>query len=229
MADSSTKLKQPPSAAGGSSDRDPVHSPTPSRNTFFLESPPVTPRSITFNVPPNPFAHPRDDAQQHLGIASGYPSAHSGSRSGLNSLATSTADLSQYGSQGSGRPVSIRSREAFASPRPRPLTMYSSPHPSSVKVHRERPKSTMITSTSAVEKPWTTKKDPTGRIAYLITYLVMFVGIGLGVLRCYTGWKSVPLLKGNLCPVLDENFDSEDGVFGENGKFFREVDMSGFG
>jgi len=87
----------------------------------------------------------------------------------------------------------------------------------------------MITSTSAVEKPWTTAKDPSGRIAYLITYLVMFVGVGLGVLRCYTGWNSVPLLKGNLCPVLDENFDSEDGVFGENGAFFREVDMSGFG
>jgi hypothetical protein len=29
--------------------------------------------------------------------------------------------------------------------------------------------------------------------------------------------------------VLDEDFESADGIFGENGKFFREVDMSGFG
>ncbi|TEB25014.1 glycoside hydrolase family 16 protein [Coprinellus micaceus] len=36
-------------------------------------------------------------------------------------------------------------------------------------------------------------------------------------------------MTGNLCPVMDENFDSEDGIFGDNGKFFREVDMSGFG
>jgi len=28
---------------------------------------------------------------------------------------------------------------------------------------------------------------------------------------------------------MDENFDSDVGIFGDNGKFFREVDMSGFG
>ena len=28
---------------------------------------------------------------------------------------------------------------------------------------------------------------------------------------------------------MDEDFDSADGILGENGKFFREVDMSGFG
>ena len=57
----------------------------------------------------------------------------------------------------------------------------------------------------------------------------MFLGIVAGVVRCYTGWYDVPLIKGNLCVVMDENFDSDDGVFGPNGKFFREVDMSGFG
>lgn len=45
-------------------------------------------------------------------------------------------------------------------------------------------------------------------------------------------------MKGNLCPVLDEDFlprpnDGPEGVdgrvFGDNGIFFREVDMSGFG
>ena len=29
--------------------------------------------------------------------------------------------------------------------------------------------------------------------------------------------------------VLEENFDSEEGLFGDNGTFFREVDMSGLG
>jgi len=38
---------------------------------------------------------------------------------------------------------------------------------------------------------------------------------------------SVPLLSGNLCMVLEEKFDSEDGLFGNNGTFFREVEVSG--
>lgn len=57
----------------------------------------------------------------------------------------------------------------------------------------------------------------------------MFLGIGAGVIRAYTGWHDVALLTGNLCPVMDEDFSSEDGVFGDNGLFLREVDMSGFG
>lgn len=57
----------------------------------------------------------------------------------------------------------------------------------------------------------------------------MLIGVGCGVLRCYLGWKDVSLMSGNLCPVMDEDFSSEDGIFGDNGKFFREVDMSGFG
>lgn len=72
-------------------------------------------------------------------------------------------------------------------------------------------------------------RDPYSRLAYFITYAVMLLGIGAGAIRCYFGWKDVSLLSGNLCPVLDETFDSDVGVFGDNGKFFREVDMSGFG
>jgi hypothetical protein len=37
-------------------------------------------------------------------------------------------------------------------------------------------------------------------------------------------------MKGNLCIVLDENFErAEEAILGEGGTFFREVDMSGFG
>jgi hypothetical protein len=87
----------------------------------------------------------------------------------------------------------------------------------------------MLTTTTNLEKPWLTSRDPYHKIAYLITYGFMFLGIAAGAIRCYFGWISVPLLSGNLCMVLDENFDTEDGLFGENGTFFREVDMSGFG
>jgi hypothetical protein len=129
----------------------------------------------------------------------------------------------------SARPLSVRSREAFASPRTRPLTIYSTVQPSIAKVHRERPKSTMLTSSSTLEKSWLTSRDPYHKLSYFITYAFMFLGIAAGVVRCYFGWMSVPLLSGNLCMVLEENFDSEEGLFGDNGTFFREVDMSGLG
>lgn len=87
----------------------------------------------------------------------------------------------------------------------------------------------MLTSTTALEKSWLTSRDPYHKVAYFITYGVMLLGIAAGAIRCYFGWTSVALLSGNMCLVLDENFDSDDGLFGVNGTFFREVDMSGFG
>lgn len=87
----------------------------------------------------------------------------------------------------------------------------------------------MLSAKGALQKPWIEERDPYSRIAYFITYGVMLVGIALGGIRCWTAYKGVPLIKNNLCLVMEENFDSEDGVFGDNGTFFREVDMSGFG
>jgi len=107
--------------------------------------------------------------------------------------------------------------------------MYSSVQPSSVKIERDRPKSTLLTSTTVIEKPWLKTHDPYQRISYFITYAIMVVGILLGGVRVWLGWNDVQLLKGNLCLVMDENFNSDIGVFGESGKFFREVEMSGFG
>jgi hypothetical protein len=107
--------------------------------------------------------------------------------------------------------------------------VYSSVQPSLVKVERVRPKSTMLMPATTLQKDWITTRDPYSRLAYFITYAVMLLGIGAGAVRCYFGWKDVALLPTNLCPVMDENFDSDAGVFGDNGKFFREVDMSGFG
>jgi hypothetical protein len=107
--------------------------------------------------------------------------------------------------------------------------MYSTVQPSITKIERDRPKSTMLVPTLSLQKPWLQERDPYQRLSYIITYGVMFLGIAAGAIRCYFGFKDVPMLSGNLCSVLDENFDSEEGLFGDNGKFFREVDMSGFG
>ncbi|KAF8962845.1 GH16 beta-1,3-glucan recognition protein [Flammula alnicola] len=216
------------------------------------ESPPITPRSLTFSIPAtNPFISFNNQAfytpDQTPGTspaavhnnANGYPfpdvssGISSTPRSGVTSVSTSVADLTRnassfYGTN-SARPSSARSREAFASPRSRPLTMYSSVQPSVVKVERERPKSTMLTTATSLQKPWMSTRDPYSRLAYLITYAAMFVGIAAGAVRCFFGWRDVSILSGNLCPVMDEDFNSDAGIFGENGKFFQEVDMSGFG
>ena len=227
----------------------------------FTESPPITPRSITFNNAVTPFTPVTNQAYytpeqtpgttpniHQEGNAFPFPDITSSSSSiprtgsGFNSVSTSLADLNRnaqafYGqrpqtgdsySPGS-RPMSARSREAFASPRARPTTMYSTVQPSITKVQRERPKSTMLAATTSLQKPWLKARDPYQRISYFVTYAFMFLGVALGAVRCYFGWFDVPILSGNLCPVLIEDFDSETGVFGDNGKFFREVDMSGFG
>lgn len=241
-----------------------THIRTTSGGTSLLESPPITPRSLTFSIPAqNPFTtfstqnyHTPDQTPgtspvpMSMNSMNAYPfpdvsnasAISSMPRSGATSVSTSVADLTRnhssfYGSSSrpgtdygsSNRPLSSRSREAFASPRTRPLTMYSTVQPSEVKVERERAKSTALTPSTTLHKPWVGTRDPYSRIAYFITYAAMFLGIGAGVIRAYTGWHDVALLTGNLCPVMDEDFSSEDGVFGDNGLFLREVDMSGFG
>ncbi|KAG5643830.1 hypothetical protein DXG03_009561 [Asterophora parasitica] len=242
-------------SSDGESERQPQsHSRTTSGALSYVESPPITPRSQNFGSQANPFSPPESiisfgsstgdtPAQtpgQHAqhGSQYQYPFPDATPRSGINSRSTSVADLTRlssgyYSSRpstvdlGSQRGSSARLREAFTSPPTRPLTMMSVAPTS--KVERVRPKSTMLAAQGSLQKPWIQERDPYSWIAYFLTYGVMFIGIGLGVLRCVTGWHDVPMIKDNLCLVMEENFDSEEGVFGENGKFFREVDMSGFG
>lgn len=262
--DEKLKPPQPKFAVGeGASDGDQEiirtshHSRTTSGTVSWTESPPITPRSITFSNAVNPFTPATNQAYYtpdqtpgttpnvNEGNAYPFPDISSGSSStiplsGFTSTSTSVADLTRnaqafYGQRHTvdynpgSRPMSARSREAFASPRMRPTTMYSTVQPSVTKVRRERPKSTMLATTVSVQKPWLKTRDPYQRISYLVTYAFMFLGVALGAVRCYFGWFDVQVLSGNLCPVLDEDFSSEAGVFGDNGKFFREVDMSGFG
>ncbi|KAI3615033.1 glycoside hydrolase family 16 protein [Moniliophthora roreri] len=236
------------------------------------ESPPVTPRSITFSTTANPFSPPASVRSFSTDPPNMTPnSIHNGNqyneptspRSGVTSLPGSVADLSHmssfyggsrpttadthriYGASrpttadtqrfyGSSRPTTADTqsrpgsrREAFTSPPPRPLTIYSTP--GTAKPKRDRPKSTMLTDGPVLEKSWLEKRDPYARISYFVTYAVVFFGVVASGIKCFFDYKHVPMIEGNLCPVLDENFDSPDSVFGDNGKFFREVDMSGFG
>lgn len=107
--------------------------------------------------------------------------------------------------------------------------MYSTAQQPSAKIQRERPKSTMLSARGPVEKPWISSRDPYARVAYFLTYGMMLLGVAASAFRCWSSWRDTPVLPENLCLVLDEGFDSAEGIFGENGKFFREVDMSGFG
>lgn len=120
-------------------------------------------------------------------------------------------------------------RESFALPPSRPMTAHSSlarfPQKKTMRM-----RSTLLDDPSTIEKPWVKKKDPYARIAYFITYGVAFLGLVASGIRCYFGYKSVPMLKGNLCMVLDEKFNSDtDTVFGSGGNWFHEVELGGFG
>jgi hypothetical protein len=87
----------------------------------------------------------------------------------------------------------------------------------------------MLSARGPVEKPWISSRDPYARLAYFLTYGMMLVGVAAGAIRCWISWRDTPIISGRLCMVMDEEFESADEIFGENGKFFREVDMSGFG
>ncbi|KAK0213777.1 GH16 beta-1,3-glucan recognition protein [Armillaria fumosa] len=227
--------------------------PTPYRSHFnnrpgSMDSPPQTPRtnSFTQSTARNPFSPPAsvlsfstptESPMQTPGfIPTQYPFPDTAPRSGITSLATSVADLHRTSSSLGSRPPTsesprasylTRSREAFTSPPSRPLTLYHTPPPT--KVTKERPKSTRLTDSDILHKPWVEKKDPRARIAYFATYGVAFLGIVGSFLKIWFDYKGLAVMTGNLCSVLDEDFSSGNDVFGDNGVFFREVDMSGFG
>ena len=138
---------------------------------------------------------------------------------------------SYYGSRAPTQPSRnsshMRMRETFAAPPSRPLTAHSALAPSK-KASRMR--STLLDDPSTIDKPWVANKDPYARIAYFLTYGVAFLGIVASAVRCYFGYKSVPMLSGNLCMVLDEGFDTDtDTVFAAGGNWFREIELGGFG
>ena len=143
-----------------------------------------------------------------------------------------TAPFYGHGQRPSRPSSGARLRESYAAPPSRPMTTYSTA--TSVVTTNgskgRRLKSTLLEDPTTLQKPWLEKKDPHGRLAYLLTYAVASLGIIASVVRCYFGYKSVPMIKGNLCMVLDEDFNTDtDTVFASGGKWFREVELGGYG
>lgn len=69
-------------------------------------------------------------------------------------------------------------------------------------------------------------KDTYQRVSWWLTFLFMLVGVGASVVRIWFGMKSVPVLKGNLCLVMEDDFngDTIDTTI-----WRHEVDLSGYG
>lgn len=105
------------------------------------------------------------------------------------------------------------------------------PLPSGNAIPRKLPrmKSYMMADPNNIPKPWTDKPNPRAKIAYFLTYAVIFIGLAGGIVQCYFNYAHAQLDRKPLCLVMEENFDSEEAVFGENGSFNREVNMDGFG
>lgn len=181
-------------------------------------------------TPANPFSTPVMEATNALSpppsvisfslgdaAATGFGDAHR-RISAPSSVANSAVDLQQR--------QSATPREAFSSPRPRPVTvMYPSGNNGtrSRLAKRKRPASTMLSG--ELSKPWVGTKDKAARISYLLTYSMVLVGIIAAAVRCFYGWRSVSLI-GKLCPVLDEDFNGNDL---DSSVWVREVDLGGYG
>ncbi|OSD04758.1 glycoside hydrolase family 16 protein [Trametes coccinea BRFM310] len=75
-----------------------------------------------------------------------------------------------------------------------------------------------------VEKPWLTEKELKATLSYWLVYLFTLLGIAVSAVRCYFSWTST-LRIGNICPVLEDNFDT----FDTEKVWMQEVSMSGFG
>ncbi len=150
--------------------------------------------------------------------ATGFGNAHQ-RISAQSSLASSAIDLQQ-------RPHSAAPREAFSSPRPRPMTYTSVNQGTRSRLaKRKLVASTMLSG--EITKPWVGKKDKAARISYFLTYSMLLLGIAAAGLRCYFGWRSVSMISpGHLCPVLDDDFNGNDL---DPSVWMREIDLGGFG
>ena len=182
---------------------------------------PANPFSTPTMEATNPFSPPASVISFSLGdaaaAATGFGDAQQG-MSAHSSLANSAIDLQQQ--------RSVTPREAFSSPRPRPLTVV---YPSGLQgtrsrlSRRKRPASTMLSG--EITKPWMGKKDKAARISYFLTYTMLLLGIAVAALRCYTRWHSVSSV-GKLCLVMQDEFHGNDL---DTSVWMHEVDLGGYG
>lgn len=211
---------QPPSQPHGST-YGLIRSRDRQRNSISTVTTGATNPANPFSTPVieavNPFSPPASVISFSHGdaAATGFGDAHQ-RLSAHSSLANSAIELQQR--------RSAIPREAFASPRLRPLTTFQSSGNIGTRTRVVKQRiSTMLTG--EISKPWVGKKDKAARISSLLTYSMLFIGVIGAALRCYFGFRSVSLI-GRLCPVLDDDFNGSDldtSIWG------HEVDLGGFG
>ncbi|KLO06572.1 concanavalin A-like lectin/glucanase [Schizopora paradoxa] len=86
------------------------------------------------------------------------------------------------------------------------------------------PSSALSRKLSVSDKPWLSVKDPWERHAWWATFLLALVGVLGGAALCFFGVKNVEKL-GNLCQVMDEEFND----FDTTNTWFQQVELGGFG
>jgi hypothetical protein len=127
------------------------------------------------------------------------------------------------GTAGSSR---ARRRESFQAPNSRPLIPPNSTLPTTKFLRGDRMRSTMLSSNPPILKPWLDeKRDPYSRVAYFLTYGMIFLGVVCGALRCFFAWRGVQLLTDKLCLVMEDDFDGTE----LSNNWMQEVQMGGFG
>lgn len=91
---------------------------------------------------------------------------------------------------------------------------------------QKRMRSSMLAEGEEAPKPWLTAKNTRARLSYWLTFGVAILGIVASFFRIFYGARSVQLLKGNLCMVLDDDFNGPEI---DTSKWSWEVEMDGFG
>ncbi|KAH8113143.1 putative member of glycoside hydrolase family GH16 [Phellopilus nigrolimitatus] len=84
----------------------------------------------------------------------------------------------------------------------------------------------MLGPDDTIEKPWLAKPSPRARAAYWLTFCFALIGVIGSFLRIYFGAKDVQLIKGNLCMVMEDDFN---GSKIDESIWAWEVQMDGFG
>jgi hypothetical protein len=195
-----------------------VAQPQLSNETAGVQSP-----RQSFELPANPFSPPASVIS-----FSSYATSGVTPRSALFNIGASSAS-GRPNISDSASPVQSgsRLRDASHAPPSRPLTALTTALSLTTDAQSKRMDSTMLSATGPISKTWLDdkKRDPYQWIAYFLTYFVILIGFVLSGVLCVLGWNSVPIMKDNLCLVMEDNFDGSQ--LSQN--WLREVQMDGFG
>ncbi|KAH8107555.1 hypothetical protein DFH11DRAFT_1170417 [Phellopilus nigrolimitatus] len=86
------------------------------------------------------------------------------------------------------------------------------------------PSSALQRKISMSEKPWVTQKEKWEGAAWWVTFCIMWVGVAVGAVLCFFGFRGVQKIEQNLCSVLDDDFSTFD-----TNTWHADVELGGFG